>query len=92
MRRHHSDETNETPQQLPSLAAAFAISALAGLLFFNSVHALGAGAALAAVRSAARGSSPQHALAAAHTAPSALEPSLQILLETRVCGSPAVDG
>lgn len=83
MRRLRSDDDYALSQQLhaaPALLGAFLLSAVAGLLVVNATYSLSLRAAAAAA------SSPCNPAAAAP------DPSLQILLETRVCGSPAVDG
>jgi hypothetical protein len=88
MRRIRSDDDYALSHlpAAPSLLGAFLLSAVAGLLVFNATYSLSLRAAAAAA------STPCESSSSAAAAAAAADPSLQILLETRVCGSPAVDG
>ncbi|KAI8464342.1 MAG: hypothetical protein J3K34DRAFT_120330 [Monoraphidium minutum] len=90
---HHGDHGEHgEPPVVPALVTVFLACALAGLALFNSIHAQGARAALAAAQlQAAAAARPPDPPPPQQQQP-APDPSLQILLETRVCGSPAVDG
>lgn len=81
--------------QALALPPLFLLSAIAGLGLFNAIHGLALRGARAAAgggaRSSTAGGSAGGGSAAATGAP-ADAAALQLLLQTRVCGSPAVDG
>lgn len=98
MSHYHLHDESAGPLASLSLLGAFTVSVMAGLLLFNVMH--GQHWETAEAAAAAAGSSGQtlqqltdpHAGALAALGQRGPEPSLQILMETRVCGSPATDG
>ena len=96
MKRGWRDSDDHARPLAPLLAAALLLSYCAGLGAYHAAWLHGARAAEAALAqpaAAARMGAEQSAAAGSGAAGTAADcVSLQVLLETRVCGSPAVDG